>query len=183
MTIWFTSDNHFGHENIIKFTNRPFNSVEEMDAAMVNHWNAVVEPSDTVYHLGDFCLGDANMARRYFAILNGHVKILGNPWHHDRRWLNWDMYTGPDAEDIVEVLPPMVVLEFPEYGDDRYPQVLVLCHYPLAEWDRKHYGAWHLHGHSHGHSHGKAFDIGVDCNHFRPISLSGVARHMAAYTP
>ena len=185
MTIWFTSDNHFGHANIIMFANRPFGSVGRMDTVMVENWNTVVQPPDIVYHLGDFCLGDDSVARRYFAMLNGTVKILGNPWHHDRRWINRDMYTGLHAENKVEILPPMVVLEFPEYGDGTHPQVLVLCHYPIGEWDRKHYGAWHLHGHSHGryvHKAGDlAFDIGVDSNQFYPIALDGVARQMNDY--
>ena len=185
MTIWFTSDNHFGHENIIKFSNRPFYNVDEMDATMVMRWNEVVKPTDIVYHLGDFCLGDATASRKYFAALNGVVRILGNTWHHDRRWMKSIMYTGLDAENTVDILPPMVVLEFHEYGDGKYPQVLVLCHYPLVEWDRKHYGAWHLHGHCHGNYHyssGKAFDVGVDPQNFYPISLEEVAAIMETKT-
>ena len=48
MTIWFTSDHHFGHENIIKYCDRPFNSVGHMNAAMIEAWNGAVAPGDTV---------------------------------------------------------------------------------------------------------------------------------------
>jgi calcineurin-like phosphoesterase family protein len=52
--IWFTSDTHFGHNNILKFCKRPWNTVEEMDEALINNWNAVVGTNDIVFHLGDF---------------------------------------------------------------------------------------------------------------------------------
>ena len=54
--IYFTSDHHFGHENIIKFCDRPFRSVEEMDQTLIERWNEKVKPEDEVYHLGDFSL-------------------------------------------------------------------------------------------------------------------------------
>ena len=185
--IWFTSDTHFGHENIIKYCDRPFASVEEMDEALIARWNEVVCPSDTVWHLGDFTLGDVWRARSYFKRLNGIIRVLRYQWHHDGRWV-------PKAGDIVSqcgsaqgvaisIRPPMVVLEFSEYGDGNHAQALVLCHYPLAVWDRKHYGAWHLYGHSHGQHQngGLSFDVGVDANSYRPVSLGGVVRQMKAY--
>ena len=51
--IFFTSDNHFGHERVIQFDGRPFSSVEEMDAEMIRRWNAKVGKGDLVYVLGD----------------------------------------------------------------------------------------------------------------------------------
>lgn len=173
MTIWFTSDHHFGHENIIRFCNRPFQSIEEMDRVLIERWNEVVEPCDTVYHLGDFTLGDRDAARSYFNQLNGQIYVLANLWHHDKRWLS----ASGGIMAGVGLKPPMVVLEFPELGDGIHPQVVVLCHYPIAVWDRKHYGAWHLFGHSHGNhdNGGKSLDVGVDENNFYPFSLAQVA--------
>jgi len=185
MSLWFTSDHHFGHENIIKFCDRPFETIEEMDAELIRLWNAVVKPTDTVYHLGDFTLFGPEAASLYFAQLNGIIRVLRNPWHHDKRWIPGHADMSPEYRSktgtVVTFHPPIVVLEFPEYGDGKHPQTLVLCHYPLAVWDRKHYGAWHLYGHSHGQyqNDGLSFDVGVDCNHFRPVRLDGVARRMA----
>lgn len=185
MTLFFTADHHFGHENIILFCERSFASVEEMDSEMVRLWNVRVEKGDVVYHLGDFTLGDAAIARGYFAQLNGIIRVLGNPWHHDARWLPPGMGRSgfkSASGAPVEILPPMTVLEFAEFGDGTYPKALILCHYPLAQWDRKHHGAWHLYGHSHGSymGTGLCFDVGVDCNHFYPISLDDVVRRMEA---
>ena len=56
--VFFTSDTHFGHENILKFCNRPFSSIEDHDLALINNWNSVIGNDDTVFHLGDFCFGN-----------------------------------------------------------------------------------------------------------------------------
>jgi len=56
MKIWFTADTHLGHENVIRYNPRPFSSTAEMDEALIENWNQVVQPDDAVYHLGDFTL-------------------------------------------------------------------------------------------------------------------------------
>ncbi len=106
--VWFTADNHFGHENIIKYCNRPFETIEEMDNILIDNWNSIIEPGNTVYHLGDFCLGGKEMARLYFNQLNGQIKVLSNPWHHDSRWLGGS-YRSKDGI-LVDYLPPLVSL-------------------------------------------------------------------------
>jgi calcineurin-like phosphoesterase family protein len=55
MKYFFTGDTHFGHFNILKYCNRPFNSIEEMDRVLIENWNSVVGEKDMVFHLGDFC--------------------------------------------------------------------------------------------------------------------------------
>ena len=179
--IFFTAYHHFGHENIIKYCNRPFASVEEMDAEMIRRWNEVVSHDDTVYHLGDFTLG--RYAQKYFEQLHGEVRILRYDWHHDRRWLRHESnflpswWTGTRTDKYcpqpVELLPPLHVIKIDGIH-------IALCHYPLAQWDRKHHGAWHLHGHSHGNyvGEGKILDVGVDCHNFYPVSEEKVVRDM-----
>ena len=184
--IFLTADHHFGHNNIIKFTDRPFENIEQMDNTLIENWNSQVLPGDTVIHLGDFTLMDYAIARRYFSRLNGNVKILANPWHHDRRWLTG---IGKEPKALrsasgveVELLPPMVVLEIPELGNEGHSLAVTLCHYPMAVWDRKHYGAWHCHGHSHGEfkydADDYAIDVGVDATGYYPIDLGGVLDYM-----
>jgi len=181
---WFTSDHHFGHANIIKYSNRPFQDVQEMEAELILRWNSVVDDDDTVFHLGDFTLGRKQQARKLFSRLKGRIIVLANEWHHDRYWL-------PDAKEhpmssksgyLVGIASPIFVFGLPELKSKRYPQEIVLCHYPIAEWDGKHHGAWHLHGHSHGtyqYPEGtKALDVGVDCHNFYPVSLDEVVRRL-----
>lgn len=182
--IFFTSDNHFFHRNIMKYCNRPFEHLNEMDGTMVVRWNERVRKGDTVYHLGDFTLGDKERAQEYFSDLNGRIRVLSNPWHHDKRWLSNRILGGTDfisaCGHSVELLPPIFILEFPELSDGEYPQVIVLCHYPLARWDRCHYGSWHLFGHCHGRFEnlGLSYDVGVDNNDFYPVSLDQVVEIM-----
>lgn len=184
--VWVTADHHLGHENIIKFCERPFVNVLEMDEALIDNWNEVVRPQDMVIHLADFTLGEGKQAQFYFEQLNGNICILSYPWHHDKRWLITDLPLKSKSGFEVLRWPPMVVLEVPELGKDGHPLAITLCHYPMAEWDRKHYGAWHLHGHSHGNhtytaevDYGlSALDIGVDCHNYYPVSLEGIAKIM-----
>ena len=81
---FITADTHFGHANIIKYTNRPFKSVSDMNFAMIRNWNKTVKPEDTIFHLGDFAFYSKIDAGKLLSKLNGKRKILiiGN---HDRK--------------------------------------------------------------------------------------------------
>lgn len=82
MATYLTADHHFGHAKIIGYCNRSFDTVEEMDAAMIERWNARVSSSDTVVHLGDFALASRERSAELLGVLNGYkVLLLGN---HDR---------------------------------------------------------------------------------------------------
>jgi calcineurin-like phosphoesterase family protein len=87
MRSWFISDTHFGHENIIKYSNRPFANADEMDAALIANWNAAVAEDDHIYHLGDVTMrrgGRVEQAAfiRFMRRLNGHKRLLlGNHDH------------------------------------------------------------------------------------------------------
>jgi len=168
--IFFTSDHHFGNSNIIKYENRPFSSTEEMDEILVNNWNSVVSPKDTVFHLGDFCLG--RNARDYFKLLNGIINVLDTFWHHDKYWLKQYkkgiLFESKNKIPIV-LLRPIDV----NYIKDIWT---VISHNPFAEWDRKHYGSLHLHGHSHGHLEKipNRIDVGVDCWNYFPVNFDQI---------
>lgn len=174
MQTFFTSDTHFDDPYAIPYFHRPFKNLDEMNAAMVEKWNSVVTPGDTVYHLGDFTLEDIHHFTKWVSQLNGNINIL--PGSHDQPWLN-DLVSNEN----VQVIPPLVSLEFPALSAGNDPQVLVLCHYSMQVWDRSNQGSWHLFGHSHGKLKGigLSFDVGVDCTEFTPLSLESVASKIA----
>lgn len=163
MTLFFTADQHYGHANIIIYTNRPFASVEEMDEELIRRHNEVVGPNDTVTHAGDFTLAPDHIAQRYLRRLNGkHNFIMGS---HDR-WLE-NRYSSP--------APYMVQMQLGKVA-------LTVCHYAMRTWHKSHYNAWQLYGHSHGKLEpiGKQWDIGVDNNNFYPVSFEQLREIMAS---
>jgi calcineurin-like phosphoesterase family protein len=83
-TFFFTADEHYGHFNIIKYCNRPFNSVDEMDAEIIQRHNEIVRPKDVVIYAGDFTLSEKPYTENYIRQLNGtHIFLKGS---HDY-WL------------------------------------------------------------------------------------------------
>ncbi len=175
MAVYFTSDPHFGHANIIKYAKRPFASVEEMDRAMINRWNSRVGPGDTLYCLGDWCIWRGSrsideVAASYREQLKaGRIVLLwGN---HDRK--------GRRNEKFQRLFDGVFDLLELAVG----AQLIVLCHYAMRVWNRSHHGAFHLYGHSHGSlpddPAARSFDCGVDCFDFYPVSFDEVVERMA----
>jgi len=77
--LWFTSDLHWNHRNVLPYCNRPYGSVEEMNEAMLKIWNDTVKPDDTVWFLGDLDINGKRSHRDLVKSLNGHKKlIVGN---------------------------------------------------------------------------------------------------------
>lgn len=112
----FIADTHFGHSNIIKFDGRPFSDVKDMDESMIANWNAVVQPGDTTYILGDFCWGTEKVWPELLKRLNGHkVLIRGN---HDIKKMSWDTkHLFLDVQDLKEI--------------KQDGKRVILSHYPL----------------------------------------------------
>ncbi len=163
MTVFFTSDTHFGHERIITSCARPFETVDEMDEALITRWNERVGANDTVYHLGDFAYWNVLSASHYLERLNGKIHlIIGN---HDKHTLE---------DTSVRFVSTSLIREV-QIGK----QWIVLCHYPMREWHGSYRKAWHLFGHVHGRlDHeplGFSLDVGVDAHHFLPWSMDEIA--------
>lgn len=161
---WFTSDLHLGHHNIIKYSNRPFSGIQEMDDTIISNWNSKVQQYDHIWFLGDFCFSDLEKGQRYLDRLNGIKHLIkGN---HDKSGVQlkgWDT-----IDDLVEIQVDK--------------QWITLCHYAMRIWNRSHYGTYHLYGHSHGSlpddPNSLSFDVGVDCHNFMPLSFQDVKRIM-----
>ncbi len=177
--IYFTSDHHFGHENIIKHCKRPFSSVTEMDDHMVEAWNSVVGKRDTVYHLGDIshkrC--DPEYAEDLVCRLNGSIcLIIGNhEVDHDP-----DLDSRCDLEERM-LIPACWFSEVVEgyYYIREEGQLITMSHYAQETWHDMSKGTWHLHGHSHGKLKKKPrrLDVGVDSHNFKPWSLTEIQQH------
>lgn len=179
MKTFFTSDTHFGHANILKYSKRPFANVQEMDEKFIENWNKVVTPKDRVFHLGDFLFGDIRRARELIRRLNGTICFIwGN---HDKTMSELQYAMSRDCSGSCGSHGDIKgKIQF--WGD--MPQVevegqqIVLCHYAMRVWNKSHHGTWHLYGHSHGSlpddPNSLSFDVGVDCHHYHPISFQQV---------
>lgn len=127
-----------------------------MDNSIIERWNNRVKDGDFVYHLGDFCWGNAQLWAQYRQRLNGTICLIrGN---HDKQFNQKLFHWVKDyAEITVE------------------EQRIVLFHYPLRSWHHSRRGAWHLFGHVHGtldgHPLGKSCDVGVDSWDYAPVSM------------
>ena len=162
MTTFFTADQHFSHANIIKYCNRPFCDVAEMNKELIANWNSCVQPNDEVFVLGDFVFGGSFESIVFR--LNGQIGlILGD---HDR----------PAREIDRKVFILGKLYEFKAGSVS-----ITLCHYALRTWPKSHYNSWSLYGHSHGRlvPEGKSLDVGVDVNsRFVPYSLAEIEKIM-----
>jgi len=174
MNLFFTADTHFGHINILKYCNRPFESVEEMDEELILRWNIAVGQNDIVYHLGDFSITDDIKRNRLVDRLNGKIFFIPGSHDKDPRGPNWT------------VLSPLEIVTLPNIDKITKKNVRVsLCHYSMRSWYISHYGSWHLFGHHHGklEPYGLSFDVGVDTNDFYPYSLDDVEKKMKNLKP
>lgn len=171
--IWFTSDTHFGHANVLGFCNRPWDDIDRMNGALIDGINARVAPSDTLYHLGDFSF---KMSVEEARELRGRIQCRDIHWvpgNHDKDW------TQPAVAGTFAVEPPISVLKL----DDG--RKVVMCHYPMMDWPGLEHGAIHLHGHIHAPREYNEwnremrllrYDVGVDANGYAPVSLDEVLR-------
>ncbi|MFQ9171847.1 MAG: metallophosphoesterase [Parabacteroides distasonis] len=170
--VFFTSDTHFHHTNIIEFCKRPFMDIEDMNETLIANWNKVVGTNDIVFHLGDFCLGDSAKWNRLLDRLNGEVYlILGN---HDLK-----NFRKSYAKRFKSVAMQMNI----EVDN----QKICLNHYPFLCYDGSYDGVWQLFGHVHTNRNHTGndtarlkmlfptqYDVGVDNNDFTPVSFAQV---------
>lgn len=147
--IYFTADQHFGHANVIKLCNRPFDNVQEMDNAIISYWNETVKRNDTIYVLGDFAW---KRGQEYAKKLNGNkIFLIGD---HDKQM------TGER----------LMIVKLQDVW-------FTLCHWPLYSWNKQYYGAINLHGHNHNNPiepKKNRINVGVDVWNFRPVSIDEI---------
>lgn len=165
-THWFIADTHLGHPGILNQAVRPYRDIREHDQDIVRKWNELVQPKDTVWHLGDLAWENAafDYVAATFKRLNGIKRlIIGN---HDgdevQTKLDW-----ASVDTMRTVVSPDCKI--------------VLCHYPLLEWEGYFGGDLHFHGHTHDRvaSTRRRWDCGVDHQAFLPMTFRQIREKMA----
>ena len=170
--IFFTSDTHFGHINIIKYCNRPFETIEEHDEEIIKRWNNKVKEDDIVFHLGDVGFCHPKKIHEYLERLNGHIYlVIGNhDWRSIIKQQSWRF------EDMTQQINMKI--------DGQH---IILNHYPLLCYSGVYQStpSWQLYGHVHSGPfsnqgldnsrltmcYSTQYDVGVDNNDFSPVSF------------
>lgn len=194
MTRFFISDTHFFHLNILKYANRPFNDINHMNEVLVNNWNSVVSAEDTVYHLGDFALGDKSRWDSVTSRLLGRkVLITGN---HDAVFMGNKENYRDKYRHLYESFDEVHHNKRGVWLDDG--TIVDLSHYPYdgdshdgdryTDYRLEDRGRVLIHGHTHREYHGTdqneryrmatsrskrgsiQVHVGVDNHHYRPVT-------------
>jgi calcineurin-like phosphoesterase family protein len=163
--IWFSADFHLSHKNIIKYCNRPFENVDEMDNSIFINLRNTVKSGDILYFLGDLTF-DEYIAEDFFKNFR-HIKIHYIIGNHD-------------SKEVIGIASEYCdsVSEIKDINIEGIP--ITLCHYAMRVWNKSHFNSWQLFGHSHGTLEpvGKQYDVGVDSNDFLPISFEELVEVM-----
>lgn len=171
---YYISDLHIGHTNILKLSHRPFDTMDEMIEKIIKNWNKTVKTEDDVYILGDvFYRYDGNM-KELLQKLNGHKHlIIGN---HEKQLLKnkQALYMFDSVEYYKEIFDTV---------NGKQVQV-IMCHYPICEWNGYFKNSIHLFGHIHNNTTNdtykiikkikNAYNVGADILNFSPQTLSDV---------
>lgn len=167
MATFFTSDTHFFHHNIIRYCERPFSDIYTMNEHIVESWNSVVKPNDTIFHLGDISFGYADETIEILSRLNGNKHLIAG--NHDRN----SKWASKNREEVLTA--------FQSVSDYRRIKIdgmkFVLCHFPLASWER---GYVNLHGHTHGKYKGYKGQLDVGVDSIGPVPLTAGACYKLA---
>ncbi|MDO4258308.1 MAG: metallophosphoesterase family protein [Actinomycetaceae bacterium] len=195
MTVFFTSDHHFGHARIIELAHRPFDSVDHMHSVLIQRWFEMVTPKDTVYHLGDLALGSIEKSMEIAASLPGKKYLI--PGNHDRvssteSRSRQERYRHLYTDAGFEILPEQIEVDLAELAGADGNCPVRLCHYPPfgdSHSDKDRFVHLRppmdipvIHGHTHQADPGNGFfvHIGVDGRDYRPVSAAAILEEIRA---
>ena len=153
MTTYFGSDIHLGHNNILKFCNRPFDNLEDMLHSFIGEVYSLAKDGDDIYLLGDICFNKVNESLNLLldCPANFHL-IIGN--HDNKTTINHKLWQS--VNQLKDIKIPEADLP------------ITLCHFPIEDWNRKRYGSLHFHGHTHNNASHQIskivnrYDVGYD---------------------
>lgn len=174
--VWFTSDLHFGHRNVLRFCNRPWTDEKEMQKGLIENWNNTVGDNDIVFVLGDtFWFNESRTIKKVLDQLRGKdIYIL--PGNHDE----FESYHRV-IDPRIHLCADVVCCWFTQEGQPK--REVWLSHYPMMTWPHRENGAWQLFGHIHSKPgrdegvdqdlqlHWNQADVGCDYWGWKPVSL------------
>jgi calcineurin-like phosphoesterase family protein len=181
--IYVSSDLHFNHRRIIEFcpnSRGHCNSTEHMNEVIINNFNSVIMPEDTLYLLGDIGFGQVEAAVELIARLNGRkIWIHGN---HDRKfWNNPYYHENKSRMGVAQDTPYKTI----HHTVDGVKQMVVMFHFPIENWESRSNGSIHIHGHLHSGSDQmiiqRRMDVGVDGNGLMPYLLDDVINRLVKF--
>jgi calcineurin-like phosphoesterase family protein len=182
--VYFTTDFHLFHHNVLKFDKRPFNDVHHMHQIIEQRWNETVNPDDIVIYLGDLSFArreDKDYINQMLERLNGKIHfVLGN---HDKIE---EVKKMPNLESVQDYLEVRIThME----GDKKIETLFCCMHYPIYSWNKKHHGSYMVHGHCHGNLHHgeeasfydnrRVIDVGCMLHDYRPVSYTQIMKKLS----
>lgn len=189
--VFFTSDFHMYHNNVLKFDNRPFVDIDEMHVALERGWNEVVTPNDIVIYLGDLSFARREEKASVDAILNrlnGTIHfVMGN---HDKFEDIKKMSRFQSVQDYLEVrITHPIITGVGSSMLTKIESTFCCMHYPIYSWNKAHHGNFHVHGHCHGNLHHgedakyywnrRAIDVGCMLHDYKPISYTQIIEKLS----
>ena len=163
--IWLISDTHLGHDKEFIWKARGFQSVEEMNAIIIENWNKIVKPDDIVYHLGDVIMGDLNAGLALLKQLNGHINLaIGN--HETSARL-----------EAFNNLSNFTNIQF-GYRLKTKKKTFLLAHYPILTGNFDNSKTYSLHGHTHSSNpfceYDMMYNVNCDAHNCAPIAYEDI---------
>lgn len=164
--IYYFGDSHIEHANVIKHDNRPFSTVEEMNETLLNNYCSRVTNNDTVVFGGDVFFRNQTSPEYYLKQFKG-TKLLARG-NHDKKWLK-DKSLWKYFDEIGDILT---------VKDGK--ETVIVCHYPLSEWDGYFRGYYHVYNHIHNNTNQAYYDMknkeralngGCMINNYMPVTL------------
>lgn len=186
--IFFTSDLHFDHRDILTFAGRPFEDTKSMNQSLIDNWNNVVTDDDTVFILGDICwFNYSDYICRHLNKLNG-FRIYICCGNHDDADKYKDLKANGKLNNSIYILDDIARVDvYDKDSQDNTIAKLILCHYPLLTWSGRQNGVINLFGHIHSGPHSTStidwnlpyfkdlhYDVGVDNNNYKPVELTEI---------
>lgn len=179
MKKYIIADTHFGHRHIIQYCNRPYRTIDEMDKDILLRINSMVEKHDQLIIAGDFGFSSFSALQQYRQSIkcNNIVFILGN---HDSRNKTELVFGKNNIREVYKMSNPNAIV----------------CHFPMAVWDKQHRGYYHFYGHCHSNAeenldkifpNRRSMDVGVDniyklYGYYGPIDVNILAERLSKRT-